>query len=156
MMFDLDISEPELIVAVVAVAHAARTAVENTALHLASVEHADYRAHLWDRLDRLYGPSRGFHREPVKFRGATEQWEFDAAVQAQGKMTLFEVVTPNANSGNSAVSKFLDVTDLGEDAAPGRIAVVTDKERTPRLLLLGRNARILRADSTDEEYRMAA
>jgi hypothetical protein len=155
MMFDMDVTEPEIIVAVVAVANAARTAVENTAVHLASVEHADYRAYLWDRLEGVYGQT-ATRREPVKFKGATEQWDFDAGIQIQGSFALFEIVTPNANAVNSAVTKFLDVSDLGEKLAPRRIAVLTDQPRTPRLLVLGRTARLLPADSSDDEYRMAA
>src|SRR5215204_2203717 len=55
MIFDLDVPEPELVTAVVAVANAAKMAVENTAMHLASVEHAGFRAYLWDRLEGVYG-----------------------------------------------------------------------------------------------------
>jgi hypothetical protein len=154
MMFDLDVSESELVVAVVAVANAAKTAVENTAIHLASVEHADYRAHLWDRLEAAYGLS-SITRKPRSFRGAAEQWEFDAAVERGGALALFEVVTPNANSVNSAVTKFLDVRDLGE-TAPRRIAVLTKIGTTPRLPVLGRTARLLTVDASVDEYRAAA
>jgi histone H3/H4 len=41
MMFDIDVAEDELLPAVVAVANAAKTAVENTSIHLATAEHAD-------------------------------------------------------------------------------------------------------------------
>jgi hypothetical protein len=156
MMFDLDVEEGQLVAAVMAVANAARTAVENTAVHLASSEHADYRAYLWDRLQGVYGSS-AIHRETVSFKGASsEAYDFDAAIKAQGRLTLFQVVTPNANSVNSAVTKFLDIKDLGESVAPNRVAVVTNKDRTPRLAVLGRTSRILPADASDEQYRMAA
>lgn len=155
MMFDLDVAEGELVAAVMAVANAAKTAVENTAIHLATTEHADHRAYLWDRLQGVYG--RAFAREPVTFKGAsTEVYDFDAAVKAQGRITLFQVVTPNANSVNSAVTKFLDVKDLGETVAPNRVSVLTNMDRTPRLLLLSRNSGILPADAPDERYRMVA
>ena len=154
MMFDLDVEEADLLPAVMAVANAAKTAVENTAVHLATTEHADYRAYLWDRLQRAYGGA--FSRAPVTYKGASaENWEFDAAVSVEGHLALFQVVTPNANSVNSAVTKFLDVGDLGE-GAPKRVSVVTNKDRTPRLLVLGRTSRILPADASDEQYRMAA
>jgi hypothetical protein len=155
MMFDLDVEESQLVSAVMAVANAAKTAVENTAIHMATTEHADHRAYLWDRLQRAYGA--GFSREPVSFKGAsTESYDFDAAVKLQGSFTLFQVVTPNANSVNSAVTKFLDIRDLGEKLAPNRVSVVINKDRTPRLLVLGRTSRILPADATDEQYRTAA
>lgn len=155
MMFDLDVQEGELVPAVMAVANAAKTAVENTAIHLATTEHADHRAYLWDRLQGAYGV-KAVSREPVSFKGASENWDFDAAIKVQGTFALFQVVTPNANSVNSAVTKFLDVLDLGEKLAPKRVAVVTNKDRTPRLLVLARTSRILPADAPDEQYRMAA
>jgi hypothetical protein len=154
MIFDFEISEEGLLPAVVAVANAAQTAVENTALHMASAEHADYRAYLWDKLEKAYG-AKSISRNPVKIKGAAEEWEFDAAIQTEGKFALFEMVTPNANSVNSAVTKFLDVRDLGE-AAPSRVAVLTDLKSTPRLPVLGRTARILQADASDEDFRQAA
>jgi hypothetical protein len=153
MIFDLDVEDVDLLPAVIAVANAAKTAVENTALHLATTEHADHRAYLWDRLQRIYGAK--FSREPVAYKGASESWDFDAAVKVNDHLGLFQIVTPNANSVNSAVTKFLDVRDLGE-AAPSRVSVVTNKDRTPRLLVLGRTSRILPADATDEQYRRAA
>jgi hypothetical protein len=155
MIFDLDVAEPHLIAAVMAVANAAKTAVENTAIHLATTEHADHRAYLWDRLQDAYG-MRAVQREPIQFKGSSERWDFDAGIQVAGKLALFEVVTPNANSVNSAVTKFLDVMDLGEQIAPNRISVVTNRDRTPRLLVLGRTSRILPADSPAEQYRLAA
>src|ERR1700738_3994954 len=71
MMFDVDVEETQLVAAVMAVANAAKTAVENTAIHLATAEHADHRAYLWDRLERAYG-LKTFAREPVSFKGASE------------------------------------------------------------------------------------
>jgi hypothetical protein len=154
MMFDLNIAEPELLAAVVSVANAAKTAVENTAMHLAAVEHADYRAYLWDRLSAIYG-EKSISRKPLKIKGAAEEWEFDAAVETQEKFTIFEMVTPNANSVNSAVTKFLDVRDLG-DAAPARVAVLTNLRSTPRLPVLGRTARIISVEASDDDFRRAA
>lgn len=155
MMFDLDVAETDLLSAVIAVANAARTAVEDTAIHLSTTEHADHRAYLWDRLEGAYGPQI-VRREPVQFRGRTEKWDFDAAIRVQNTFALFEIVTPHANAVHSAVTKFLDVRDLGEKIAPRRVAVLTNKDRTPRLLVLGRTAKLLPAHSTDDEYRMVA
>ena len=155
MIFDLDVGEDELLGAVVAVGNAAKSAVERTAIHLATVEHADYRADLWDRLERAYG-RKAFQREPVPFRGSTEDWRFDAGVRVGDRLALFEVVTPFAASVNSAVTKFLDVKDLGEAVAPARIAILTDQEKTQHRAVLGRTARLLPIDASDETYRAAA
>lgn len=155
MFFDLNVDEPQLVSAVVAVANAARTAVENTAIHLASTEHADFREYLWDRLEKSYGPGALLDRKPFKFKGSAELWDFDAAVTLDRQISLFEVVTPNANSVNSAVTKFLDIRDLGKQA-PRRVAVVTRLDKTPRLTVLSRTARVLPIDSSDDDYKRAA
>jgi len=155
MFFDLNVDEPQLVSAVVAVANAARTAVENTAMHLASVEHADFREYLWDRLEMSYGPNAKIERRTFRFKGSAEQWDFDAGVQSDRQISLFEIVTPNANSVNSAVTKFLDVRDLGT-LAPRRVAVLTKIDKTPRLAVLGRTARVISIDAPDDDYRKAA
>ena len=59
IIFDRDASEQDVAAAVISVANAAKTAVETTALQLATTEHADYRAHLWTKLERIYEFSAG-------------------------------------------------------------------------------------------------
>jgi hypothetical protein len=153
MFFDPDVPESDLVAAVAAVANAAKNAVENTATQLASVEHADYRAHLWDKLEKAYGPQALTKKH--KFRGSSDVWEFDAAIQLRDHIALFELVAPNANAVNSAVTKFLDIRDLGA-AAPNRVAVLTDMKSTPHLPVLGRTARLIAVDASDDDYRRAA
>ncbi|MFL9827464.1 hypothetical protein [Rhodoplanes sp. SY1] len=53
----------------------------------------------------------------------------------------------------SAVTKFLDIRDLG-DNAPGRIAVLGDKAATPHLAVLSRTA--VAADDPDTLLAAAA
>jgi hypothetical protein len=55
----------------------------------------------------------------------------------------------------SAVTKFLDVSDLGE-LAPRRIAVLAQRSKTPYLPVLGRTAQIVNMDDPDEIFRRAA
>ena len=153
MFFEMDVAENELISAVVAIANAAKTAVENTAVHLASIEHADYQAYLWDKLEKVYGAKTITKKHKIK--GSSDLWEFDAAVQLKEHLAVFELVVPNANAVNSAVTKFLDVRDLGE-SAPRRIAVLTNIKTTPHLPVLGRTARIIPYDASDAEFREAA
>jgi hypothetical protein len=153
MIFDLNVSEAELSIAVIAVANAAKSAVEATALQLAAAPHADYRAMLWTRLEKLYTARAVSRRRHI--RGSSEEWEFDAAVEREGSMSLFEVVPPHSNAVNSAVTKFLDIRDLGE-IAPNRIAVLVKKDATPHLTVLARTAQIVSADDPDEVYRQAA
>jgi len=153
MIFDLDVREADLVVAVAAVANAAKTAVETTAEHLAASVHPDHRAMLLERLEHLFG-SRSLLPER-RFRGASEEWEFDAALAVEGHLTLFDVVSPHANSVSSATMKFLDVKDLG-DAAPKRVAVLTSIKDTPRLKVLHRVAQTVELTAADEILARAA
>jgi hypothetical protein len=140
-----------LVLAVAAIANASKAGVEETALRLAAVEHADYQAMLWSKLENVF-PAKAIARQ-LPFNGKRESWEFDAAMQFRDKTSLFEIVTPYANSVNSAV--ILDVKDLSKDA-PNRIAILTNKDRTPHLPVLGSTARWISADANDETYRRAA
>lgn len=153
MFFDVNVVRDDLMIAVSAIANASKAAVEQTAMHLATVEHADYQAMLWSRLERVFTP-KIVARTPM-FKGRRESWEFDAAVQIRGRMALFDVVTPYANSVNSAVTKFVDVRDLGDDA-PNRVAILTNKDRTPHLAVLASTAQWIQHDANDEAYRKAA
>lgn len=153
MFFDINVVRDDLVVAVAAIANASQSAVEETSLRLASVEHADYQASLWVRLERVFTPKRVARELP--FKGKSEDWRFDAAVQIGGRTSLFEVVTPYANSVNSAVTKFVDIRNLGKDA-PNRVAILTDKDRTPHFRVLTSTAKWLQHDADDETYRKAA
>jgi hypothetical protein len=124
-----------------------------TAMHLAATEHADYRAMLWHRLERIYEPKSIFRNKPV--RGSSDEWKFDAVVSIGSAVALFELVSPHVNAVSSAVTKFLDIRDLGE-AAPSRIAVLTKRKETPHLSVLARTARVIGVDDPDDVYRRAA
>lgn len=149
MIFEMEVSIDELVVVVAAVANAAKTAVENTAMHLAAVEHADARTLLWDRLGSVYGADK--IQRKAKIRGKSVRWEFDAAIERDGRVSVFEVVGPNANAVNSAVTKFLDVSDKGDDAPIG-IAVLTRQAATPHLPVLARTARIIPMDASNDLF----
>jgi hypothetical protein len=153
MIFDREASQQDVAVAVISVANAAKTAVETTALQLASTEHADYRAYLWSRLERIYDAKHVMRNHPV--RGSSDEWRFDAVVELRSRLSLFELVVPHANAVNSAVTKFLDIRDLG-DVAPHRVAVLTHREETPHLPVLARTARVISMEDADETFRQAA
>ena len=152
MLFESEVIESAVTAGVISVANAAKTAVETTLLHMATTDHADYRASLWNRLDKLY-PS--VVERTRRVRGATDDWEFDAVVNLKNHVSLFEIVTPHANAVNSAVAKFLDIRDLG-DQAPHRIAVLTQRAKTPHLPLLARTARLVNVDDLDQVFQRAA
>jgi hypothetical protein len=153
MIFDVEVADDELVVAVISVANAAKSAVETTALHLAATEHSDYRAMLWNRLEHIYEPKLISRNRPI--RGSSDEWRFDAVVTIGSNLALFELVSPHANAVSSAVTKFLDIRDLGE-AAPRRVAVLIKKDETPHLPVLARTARVVSADDPDHVYRQAS
>lgn len=153
MIFDLAVPQEELTVAVIAVANAAKSAVDATMLQLASREPIDTRAILWTRLDSIFDGARVYRN--YKLRGSSDEWTFDAVVETRRGETLFEIVNPHANAVSSAVTKFLDIRDLG-DKAPRRVAVLPARSRTPHLAVLARTARIICQDDADEAFREAA
>lgn len=153
MIFELEVSSNDLVMVVAAVANAAKTAVEETAMHLAVVQHADYRASLWNRLEVIHGKTRV--ERNIHIRGSSDSWEFDAAVKRDRHVSVFEIVVPNANAVNSAVTKFLDIRDLGKQA-PNRVAVLTNKDATPHLPVLARTAKWIPIDAPDDAFRAAA
>jgi hypothetical protein len=153
MIFELEVLHNDLVVVVSAIANAAKTAVEETAMHLAVVQHADYRASLWSRLEVIHGKTKV--ERSIQIRGSSDSWEFDAAVKRGQHVSVFEIVVPNANAVNSAVTKFLDISDLGKQA-PGRVAVLTNKDATPHLPVLARTAKWLSIDASDDAFRKAA
>jgi hypothetical protein len=153
MFFDVNVERDDLVIAVSAIANASKAGVEETAMRLAAVEHADYQVLLWSKLEHVFTPKVVARKAP--FRGRHEDWEFDAAVQLHGRISLFEIVTPYANSVNSAVTKFVDVKNLG-DGAPNRIAILTNKDRTPHFSVLASTARWIGVNDNDETYRKAA
>lgn len=153
MIFDLNVTDDELTMAVISVANAAKSAVDETAIRLATSRHADYRAMLLERLERIYDPKSISRRKRV--RGSSDEWEFDAVVAIGSRVALFDVVAPQVNAVSHAITKFLDIRDLGDDA-PRRIAVLTKKDETPHLPVLARTARVIGVDDPDGVYRQAA
>ncbi len=153
MIFDVGVPQDELTIAVAAIANAAKSAVEATAFQLAAPAPVDLKSLLWTRLETVFGSKQVKHNQKV--RGAADEWTFDAVVTSSRGIALFEVIAPHPNAVSSAVTKFLDVRDLG-NAAPARVAVLSDKAKTPHLAVLGRTARLIRQDEPDEAFMKAA
>lgn len=153
MLFDLDVPDAHLVPAVIAVSNAAKSAVDASAIQISTTEQVDLRAVLWNRLERIYRADVVTKKRKV--RGSTEDWEFDAAVEIGGQLSLFEIVSPHPIAVSSAVTKFLDIRDLGA-AAPHRVAVLPQRSRTPHLALLARTARIVSTDDPDDVFLRAA
>lgn len=153
MIFDLDVSREALVAASIAVANASKFAVEQTAERLSEHHAFDQKTRLWERLAAAF-PGAYVARE-ASFRGASADWKFDAIIEIENHRAIYDVVLPHPNSVHTAVSKFLDVRDLG-DKAPSRIAVALDVNSTPHLPLLGRTAKIIELTSRAEVFKLAA
>ncbi|MEC5322759.1 hypothetical protein [Aurantimonas sp. A3-2-R12] len=153
MIFDIEVPRPALVMATMAVANASKAAVQETAERLSEKRAEDQRASLWMKLEKVF-PQTEIIREGSVV-GASASWEFDAIVAKDDRQAVFDVVVPHTSAVHHAVSKFLDVRDLG-DSAPSRIAVVTDEASTPHLALLGRTAKIIPLRSGAAAYRGAA
>jgi hypothetical protein len=152
MFFEINVERDDLVVAVSAIANASKAAVEATAMRLATVEHADYQAMLWETLERIFTEKR--IAKTITYKGKSEEWDFDAAVQFGKRLSLFEVVTPYASSVNGVVTKFVDITALG-DSAPNRIAILTNAEKTPHFAVLTSIAKWIPANANDATYKQA-
>ncbi|NKN39326.1 hypothetical protein HFC70_23560 [Agrobacterium sp. a22-2] len=153
MVFDLEVPREALVAASIAVANASKAAVDATAEKLSEQHAADQREKLWSRLEAAF-PGAYVAREAA-FIGASAEWKFDAMIEQSERIAVYDLVSPHANSVHAAVSKFLDVRDLGEKA-PTRVAVTLSKENTPHLPLLGRTAKIIDISARAETFRMAA
>ncbi|MGO4439347.1 hypothetical protein [Rhizobium sp. RAF56] len=153
MIFDLDVPREALVSAAIAVGNASKYAVDHTAERLSERNASDMRQKLWERLAAVF--PRAFVEREAMFMGASSEWKFDAVMESDEHKSVFDLVTPHAASVHAAVSKFLDVKDLG-DGAPVRVAVAIDRQKTPHLPLLGRTAKIIDLGSGAEIYKNAA
>lgn len=153
MVFDIEVPREALVSAAIAVANASKEAVDHTAARIFEKRAMDQRSELWSRLAAAF-PQAHVARE-VMVRGASSPWNFDAMIEIGGHTSLFDLVVPHASSVHAAVSKFLDIKDLGEQS-PVRVAVITDSENTPHLPLLGRTAKIIQLDAAIETFKRAA
>ncbi|KPB01363.1 hypothetical protein [Ahrensia marina] len=154
MFFELEIPEDSLVAAALAVSNASRHAVEQVAESLSEKRADQQRDVLWQKLERAFRPERV--EKDVEYRGASANWKFDALVSLDGgRRGLFELVQPSPVSVNSAISKFLDVSDL-DDRNTQLNAVVTDRDKTAHLTLLGSRANVIPINAATELYLTAA
>lgn len=153
LFYDVDVPADALVTAVVCVANASKYCVEQTALAVASAERDVRRELLWSHLETAFQGIAIVRGGEVS--GASDRWQFDAVLQREVQPVLFELVSPTGGSVNAAVTKFLDIRDLGPNVF-GRVAVTVDKAKTPHLAVLARNAQIVSLKSPAAAYAAAA
>lgn len=147
-VFDIEVPDYALVTAVIAVANASKAAVDMTQSALTEQKAEQQKDIL---LRRIFST---FNRSDIEvdgeYSGRSENWRFDAIVQVSTPI-LFQTVTTHANSVNSAISRFLDVKDAGDDLTV-RVAVPAKLKSTPHLSLLARTARVLPSDAPDDAF----
>jgi hypothetical protein len=149
------VSRDQLVVAVIALANASKQACDHAAFKLASRPYQFDDTELVERLTAIFGAPK-VHQK-AEFAGASNKiWKFAAAVEADGRQTVFDLVKPSWQSLYPAVVKFTDLSDL--PSSPRRVAVLADRTHTTALdlNLLGRSAQIIDFSARDETYRRAA
>jgi hypothetical protein len=148
-----NVRRDELAPAVVAIANASRSAVELSAYRHAEKSAADARDLMREKLATVFGKSAV--TSAYAMRGASnDEWKFDAAVTGDKGLSLFQVVTPAAQSVYGAVARFVDVSDLAE--RPRLVAVIQDRLKTPRLRLVERSALTIDLSAAPDRWRRAA
>ena len=149
------VSRENLLTAVIAIANASKLATDQTSFKLATKPYQFDDEQLVERLDSIFGTAHVQRR--AEFVGASNKiWTFSAAVETEGRQTVFDLVKPTWQSLYPAVVKFTDLSDL--PGAPKRVAVLADRVRTGPfdVNLLSRSAQIIEFGANDETYRRAA
>ncbi|GJD73112.1 hypothetical protein [Methylobacterium goesingense] len=144
LIFDIEVPRDALLTAAIVVANASKTAVETTALRLANRKIEGRLDELLVRFDRQFGVEKVIRAPSI--RGATEEWEVDAMIITSGRSALVDLVAANANSANSVLAKYFDISRLPEDEGFRRFAVLLDREKTPNLSVLGATSRLVEYD----------
>jgi hypothetical protein len=152
-VFAIDASQDDLVYAVTAVANASQLAVEHTAYRVAEKVAGDARDLMRNRLVTLFGKQA--ETKSVTIRGASnDEWTFDAAIHREGRLVLFEAISPHATSVAAAVTKFVDLSDLPH--RPGLVGVLADPNRTPHRRLIERSAATIAIGADDRAWLRAA
>jgi hypothetical protein len=141
LIFDVDVPRDALVAAAIVVANVSKTAVELTAFRIAEHAHETDLELLLSRVEQQFGAKEVVRRASVQ--GAASTWRVDALIRTVGTPTVLELVAANPNSVNATVTKFLDISRLPPGEQPRRFAVLSDRDRTPHLGVLGATSRVV-------------
>ncbi|MEN5336813.1 hypothetical protein [Brucella pseudintermedia] len=151
-IFDIEVPEYALVTAAIAVANASKAAVDITQAAVTQQKAEQQKDALIRKIFSVFDKDQ--IEVDGEYSGRSENWKFDAVVQAHVPI-LFQTVSAHQNSVNSAISRFLDIKDAGEDLTV-RVAVPTRIRETPHLSLLSRTARIIPVDAGNEMFHALA
>jgi hypothetical protein len=156
VIFEAELSRDWVANAAMFVAAASKRAVEAVAEATAEERENSGRGRLQRRLREAFPVDR-VSLNPELFGRSTKKHKFAAMVKIDEQVTLFDVVTPSANSVNSTIVKFQDVGRL-EDAPRGVVMLSSKAEMAPAdITLLSEAAGLILPLEVDvEELRRAA
>lgn len=154
-LFEADAVHDELIASVIAIANASKGAVDQTAFRLAEKAAQDAKIAVRERLQAAF--ARELITTDIRVKGSSnDEWDFDAAVKLPTHMALIHVVSPAATSVNSAVARFLDMSDLPDETRPRLVGALQDRSRTQHVKLLQRSANIIDFTAGPDVWQRAA
>jgi hypothetical protein len=146
--FSIGVRRDQLVGAVSVIAACSQEAVQMAAFRLDEKKRADAADRLCERLYRLFTPAK-VERGATVYGASDTPWTVTALVQADGHKAVYEPVSDHANSVASALTKFVDLTQL--DNPPARIAVVRKKELLgTRLALIATAANVVEEGVSDQ------
>ncbi|MBF0391480.1 MAG: hypothetical protein HQL38_02260 [Alphaproteobacteria bacterium] len=146
--FSLGVRRDRLVGAVSVVAACSQEAVQVAAFRLDEKKKADAADRLCERLFRLFTPAK-VERGATVVGASNTPWTVTALVRTDGHRAVYEPVSEHPNSVASALTKFVDLTQL--DHPPARIAVVRSKELLgTRLALISTAANVVEEGVSDQ------
>ena len=152
--FEAMVAEGQLEGAIKAIAGCAQEVAIKFAHRIFQRQRADIGTLVHDKLSRLYGEKA--IAKDFDFLGASQShWRIDVVVQQDDQVSLFDTVTPWAQSVAFTLAKFGDIRLL--DDPPPRTAVLASRAGYGSwMTALAQNGSIIQAAANDDAYRLAA
>lgn len=152
--FEVMVSDGQLAGAIKAIASCSQEVAIRFAHRMFQRQRADVGMIVHDKLSRMYG-ERAVAKD-YDFLGASQShWRIDVAVKVEDQYSLFDTVTPWAQSVAFTLAKFGDIRLLNNP--PPRTAVLAAKSGYGSwMTALAQNGSILQAAANDDAYRHAA
>lgn len=152
--FEVMVTEAQLPGAIKAVATCSQEVAIKFAHRIFQRQRADIGELVFDKLEKIFGEQSV--AKDFDFLGASQShWHIDVVVKRGDQVSLFDTVTPWAQSVAFTLAKFGDIRLL--DNPPPRTAVLASKTGYGSwLTALAQNGSILQAAANDDAYSMAA
>ncbi|MDA8231212.1 MAG: hypothetical protein M0006_07730 [Magnetospirillum sp.] len=145
--FSVGVRQEQLVGAVSVIAACSQEAVQMAVFRLDEKKKTDAADRLCERLYRLFTPAK-VERGATVVGASNTPWTVTALVRADGHKAVYEPVSEHPNSVASALTKFVDLTQL--EHPPARIAVVRKKELLgTRLALISTAANVVEEAVSD-------